>query len=372
MSEKDFHLKALVRQIFWNEGLSTRLNVKLSALIARNTSKTWAPIEEYTDLDVLGIVFTPDFRLRLKIADCKTSPKRIPERLFWLEGVRHFFKADECYLVRPYDIASSSRQLAARLGISLICGKDLEVLMQIAANESKTALDSPFLGGSLYQAREQILSSLEEKLDPLQKYRLTYYWLLEPRRNLQQLISFLGDFQPHLRADSKTHLILFSDYVWLYTLTVLQTVEYIVATGISDIDRSIRQYLFGGELGLRERESLVKQLKELRYIIEGKQATSAKEIFRTLPPYYDGLLELVTRFARKPKASTKALRYAEWLNLSKALLTKSSDLPQELVPIDEVSVKLLNDVAIFITEASGLNKDFSSKYIELSNQVFAK
>lgn len=372
MSEKDIQLKNLVRKIFWYEGLSSRLNVKLSALIPRDMSRTRAPLEEYTDLDVLGIVFAPDFRLRLKIADCKTSPKRIPERLFWLEGVKRFFRADECYLVRPYEVTSSSKQLAARLGISLICGNDLDVLTQIVSNASETISDSPFLSGSSYHEREQILNSLEEKLQPLQTYRLLYYWLFEPNRNLQQLISFLGDFRPHLHADLKPHLMLFSDYVWLYTLTTLQTVEYIATAGISNINHSMRQYLFGGELALRERELLVKQLKELRSIIEGKEAHSARDMFSVLPPYYDDLLELVTRFIRKPRASGKALRYAEWLNLSAAFLSQPSDLPPELVPIDEISVKLLNDVAIFIAKASGLDKSFSDKYIELSNQVFSK
>lgn len=370
LSENDFTLKTLVRQLFWHEGFSTRINVKLSALIPRDASKTWAPLEEYTDLDVLGVTFAPDFRLRLKIADCKISPKRIPERLFWLQGVRDFFRADDSYLVRPSNVSSSSRQLAARLGISLLTGKDLHILMQIITNESDLSSASFFFDGSSYLARERTLSSLEAKLAPLQKYRVSYYWLLHPYQNLQQLLVYLREFQPHLRAENKSHLNLFLDYVWLYALALLQAIEYVVASGVSDIDRSMKHYLFGGEVGLREKEATVKRLKELRNMLEGEQATSAKEIFTVLPPYYDGLLELVTRFVRKPQSSSHVLRYSEWLNLSKGFLKDSPQLPSTLLPIDQVSVKLLNDVARFLTEASGVKKDFSAKFVDLSNRAF--
>lgn len=370
MSERDFILKNLIRQIFWHEGLSTRLNVKLSAFIPKEASKTRASLEEYTDLDVLGVTFTPDFRIRLKIADCKTSPKRIPERLFWLQGVRDFFRADDSYLVRPSDVSPSSRQLASRLGICLLSGKDLEVLMKITTIDTDLALATSFFNGSSYQARENSLSTLEAKLEPLQKYRVAYYWLLEPHRNLQQLVVYLSEFKSHLRAENKAHLDLFLDYVWLYALAVLQAVQYVVASGVSDIDRSMKHYLFGGEVGLREKEAVVKQLRNLRQLIEGEQATSAKEIFTVLPPYYDALLELVTRFVRKPQASSNVLRYSELLNLTKDSPQQPPQLPTGLLPINQISVKLLNDIAKFLTEASGLSNEFSNKFIELSNKFF--
>ncbi|GAI82719.1 unnamed protein product [marine sediment metagenome] len=197
-----------------------------------------------------------------------------------------------------------------------------------------------------------------------------YYWLLEPHRNLQQLVVYLSDFKPHLHADSEQHFTLFLDYVWLYALAVLQASEYVVAAGVSDINRSMRQYLFGGEVGLREKEAVVKQLEKLRNVIEGKNAESAKPIFSVLPPYYDALLELVTRFVLKPRAASNVLRYSEWLNLSKDFLDQIGQLPDGLLPVDQVSAKLLNDISRFLTESSGLSKEFSDRFVELSNKVF--
>ncbi len=370
LSEHDFLLKTMVRRLFWHQGFSTRLNVKLSAMIDTSSSKTRAPLEEYTDIDVLGVMFTPDFRLRIKIADCKTSPKKIAERIFWVQGVNDFVHADDSYVVRPFEFSHSNRQLASRLNISLLSRKDLEFLTPITIKSDDDEITKSFFDGSAYQQQETIISNLETQLEPLKKYRVSYYWLLEPYRNLQQLIVYLNGFNRILRPDNKVHMTLFLDYVWLYTLTVFRAMQSVVSINASEIDRSTRQYLLGGEVNLREKEATMNTLRELRYTIEGKQVNSATDIFQVLPSYYESLLELISRFILKPRDSSNVIRYAEWLSLCSGITLQPTSIASTLIPVNPVSVKLLNDVAKFLVEAGELNKGFIDSFVENTNKTF--
>lgn len=369
MDDKDFPVKLAIHRLFWYEGLSTRLNVKLAAMVSRGQSKTRAATEEYTDLDVLGVGLTPGYQMLLKVADCRSVGKHIAERLFWLQGVKVLFQADTCYLVRPTEVPASSRQLAARLGIIMVSGRDLAALQEFSRESGvDPGSQHPLFDGSAYVAFEKALASMDSKLDALEKYRSTYYWILEPRRNLQQLVTYLSDFRQQLYPDNRSHFALFLDYVWLYCFALLKAVEGIIKSSAGDIDHALKQFLFGDELGLREREAIVNQLRELRKVLEGERAGSARDIFSVLPSYYPLLLEVVTRFVRKPRAGSEALRCSEWLNLIGFAV---GQLPgAERVSPDPVSAKLLNDVASFLVEASHLPPEFSARFLKLSNETF--
>ncbi len=112
------------------------------------------------------------------------------------------------------------------------------------------------------------------------------------------------------------HFALFLDYVWLYCAAILRAVEQVVASSASDLDHSLKRWLFGGEIGYRERELMVQELSELRKTLEGDKLAETEESFSLLPHYYPELLELVTRFTRKPRSATEALRCSEWLNIA--------------------------------------------------------
>lgn len=369
LDDRDFPVKLAVRRLFWYEGLSTRLNVKLAAVVQRGQSRTRAATEEYTDIDVLGVGMTPGYQVLLKVADCKSVGKRIAERLFWLQGVKVLFQANTCYLVRPSEVSASSRQLATRLDIVIVSGKDLTALQEFSRESGgDSGSQHPFFDGSAYLAFEKTLASIDSRLGPLQKYRSTYYWILEPRRNLQQLVTYLSDFKQQLYADNKSHFALFLDYVWLYCFALLKTVEGVVKSSAGDVDHALKQFLFGDELGLKEREAVVRHLRELRKMLEGDQASSARDIFSVLPSYYPSLRELVTRFVRKPRAGSEALRCSEWLNLAGFAASQSPGV--ERISANPVAAKLLNDVASFLVEASQLHPEFSARFLQLSNETF--
>lgn len=62
---------------------------------------TVAGLDRATDLDVLGVRFSPPFRRYISIAECKDGDRPGPlDRVFWLSGVRHYISANSASLVR--------------------------------------------------------------------------------------------------------------------------------------------------------------------------------------------------------------------------------------------------------------------------------
>ena len=72
-ADHDLPLKVATRRLLWRMGCSTRLDVRLRGDIP--TGPRGASFEEFTDLDVLGIGFTPAGQLHTTFADCRSSQK---------------------------------------------------------------------------------------------------------------------------------------------------------------------------------------------------------------------------------------------------------------------------------------------------------
>uniref|UniRef100_UPI003F588B1F SDR family NAD(P)-dependent oxidoreductase n=1 Tax=Mycolicibacterium obuense TaxID=1807 RepID=UPI003F588B1F len=125
MSELDLGLKVASRRLLWRMGFTTRVDVPLRAFVPPSASRRGARYETFTDLDVLGIAVAPGFALRSVISDCKTTQRGSTERMFWVRGVSDFFAADDAWMVRTGGVTAASRQLAARLGISVLEPTDL-------------------------------------------------------------------------------------------------------------------------------------------------------------------------------------------------------------------------------------------------------
>jgi hypothetical protein len=116
-SERDLPLKAQMRRLFWTMDCTTSFDVKLRAYIT-GEQRAAGP-QEFTDLDVLSIGFSPSGKPHLTLADCKTARARAVERMFWLRGVSEFFVADEAFIVRSNAVPAAARTLSMRLGVGV-------------------------------------------------------------------------------------------------------------------------------------------------------------------------------------------------------------------------------------------------------------
>jgi len=349
MSEKDLGLKLDMRRLLWSMGMTSRLNVKLSTHVTsgRKTPRT----EEFTDLDVLGVGQAHDGDVYTVIADCKTVRKGANERCFWLRGVSDFFDAESAYLVRSFDVPVSTRQLAERLGVGVLTPDDMKATQEWYPFKANAALDILFDPES-HAKEQEFLSRLSSDLDRLVDYRNLGFWIVEPHRTLDGVIYHLRSSRKHLDAKNPAHRMMVYDFAWLFLLSLARCAYRVRLSQASDVDATLRKYLFGGAAAYRDKVNQAQLLQKLR------REDSPAELFEVVPDYYGGLLELVTRFLRRPGAATESMRYAEWLAASLTNRSwRDTSVADVVDQFDEIAGKLLADVVKFLCNSS-IGEDF--------------
>jgi hypothetical protein len=357
VSELDLGLKVASRRLLWRMGFTTRVDVPLRAFVppAGGGTRSRPRYETYTDLDVLGLAVSPGFALRTVIADCKTSQKGSTERMFWVRGVSDFFAADDAWMVRAGGVTAASRQLAGRLGISVLEPTDVARLEEYHPTDLN--LDSGPLALLFDQGRVgtymKAFTTLDKKLERLVEYRQFDYWVYDEHRNLLQVVAHLEQANKHLDPRQPTHRALFMDCAWLYALSLAHAAQHVRAVHVTDVDTALQQYLFGGQMALQEKRHLAAVLQRLAP--KGAEASATDGV---LPDWYPRLLELLTRHLRRPAVINDELRYAEWV--AEAQLAKDpSTLAQVFGPaFDPLAAKLLADVCGFLVTMAGLDPDF--------------
>lgn len=346
--DRDLPLKLDMRRLLWRMGCSARLDVRLRGYLPQARRSPAA--HDLTDLDVLGIGFTPAGQIHKTFADCRSTDKRAIERMFWVRGVADFVQADEAYLVRATEVPGGVRSMSSRLGIGVLTPDDLRA----AEKTMPAALD---FGGPLavlfdaacVSAHLGLSDGADRKLGKLIDYLDFDFWVYEPHRNMTQVVAHLQQAVSTLDPRSPSHRALFYDCAWHYALAIAQAVEYVRATRMSDVPTAVRIYVGGGELALREKAALQ------RMLAKGGLPADADSV---MPPYQDQLIDLVTRYLVRPNHLSGTLRYAEYLAVSEA-----AKLPHTVgeafgTSTDEIAAKLLADTCGFLVTAAGLRPDF--------------
>jgi hypothetical protein len=243
--------------------------------------------ETFTDIDVLGIAISPGFAVRSVISDCKTSPRGSTERMFWVRGVSDLFAADDAWMVRSGGVTAASRQLAGRLQISVLEPTDLARLEEYHPTELDVnggPLSLLFDAAHVAQYMKR-LTQLDKKLNGLIEYRQFDYWVYEEHRNLLQVVAHLEQVRTDLDPGQPAHRALFMDCAWLYSLSLAHAAQHVRAIHVSDIDTALQQYLFGGQLALREKQQLATMLQRL-----APKAASASPTGGVVPVWYPNSL----------------------------------------------------------------------------------
>jgi hypothetical protein len=320
-------------------------------------SKTRSASEEWTDVDVLAVEYSPLSGITFSLADCKTSRGRVTERVFWLKGVSELFGARASYLVRDDGLPASARQLALRLGIAALDKEDRAALAEqvVPGLQPRTGR---FLAGETLVRWQELTSKTPAAIDRVQRYRQTYYWLLPRHRNLTQLPAYLGPASGHFHIDQRWSLALVVDLAWLYLLTVLDAVTQVTRLHLAESPGSLRQVLSGSEPEAREKQTLARQLAELlRYVDpHGEGAVPTVEL---LPPYFDELVDLSSRVARRRQAAAGALRALEFIGVE-TIANAGKAWTQAYPEDDGLSAKLASDTVRFLVRAC----DLDSWYVE--------
>lgn len=359
MSELDLGLKVASRRLLWAMGFSTRIDVPLRAYVPTRAGRgrTITRHETFTDLDVLGIAVSSGFALRTLISDCKTTQSGSTERMFWIRGVSDFFQADDAWMVRSQSVSAASRQLAARLGISVLEPADLYKIEEFHSMDLQLG-NAPL--ALLFDEKQvgdyaRAFATLDKRLDGLVEYRQFDFWVYDEYRNLLQVIAHLTEVNKNLDPSNPVHRALFLDCAWLYTLSLARAARNVIAVHVSDVDTSLKQYIFGGQMALQEKERLAVVLQSL-----APKSAKLKGNQGVLPSWYPQLLDLLTRHLRRPMVINDELRYAEWA--AEAQFAKEGSTVAQAFgkSFDPLAAKLLLDVCGFLVTVAELESGFRS------------
>lgn len=367
MTELDLGLKVASRRLLWRMGYTTRLDVQLRGVgVATGNApsngqrgrRTSAP-EGFTDLDVLGYSIGGGFRVQSAIVDCKTSSKGSTNRMFWVRGVADFFAADAAYMVREKDLSTAARQLTSRLRISALNSTEVGSLEQL--HPSDLDLEAEPLAWLFQEEKAtkvlRAFGALDKRLKPLLDYREFTYWINEQYRNPLQMVDELTAVAQHLDPRNPTHLALVLDCSWLYLVSLSHAVESMRATHVADHDLGLQEYLFGGPVGLREKQGLAQLLETIK--LSG--ALPEQVHVGLLPDYYPRLRELAVRVLSRPDAVMPALRMLELATSVTALGHRIEKVEDMGGLYDDVAAKRAADVVGFLVGSASLSPGFRGR-----------
>jgi hypothetical protein len=234
-------------------GCSTRLDVRLRAYVPARAGK--APAQDLTDLNVLGIGFTPAGQLHTTFADCRSTEGRALERMFWVRGVADFVNANDAFLVRAHDVPPAVRTLASRACHRRAHPGDFAAMEATVPTELNLT-DGPL--GFLFN-RDTAAAHLDAHNDADRRLRrlLDYlefdYWIYDQHRNMTQLVAHLSDVVAVLDPSNRGHRSLFYDCVWHYALSAAHAAGFVRSTRMGSVPTAVEPYVAGGELALREK-----------------------------------------------------------------------------------------------------------------------
>ena len=349
-TDKDLHLKLRFKRILFALGYYSPLEVELSHY--GDDGKGRHKRASLTDLDVLGIKVDPVLTVHRVVADCKSGKVSDPNRLFWLRGVSDYFGANDAYFLRPV-IGDHARAIAPKLGLRALDEKELRALeLNLRVDDIPIPLADP----DFYEMRNSLWGISVQKGQDITSDQLlrkgvyaylTYlYWYIDPHRNLFNLISRVSKVAHLLRNNNKEDVLLAYAALQRFVLCLIEIGAYVYSRGISEIHQNVRNYIFGGPLGIKEREQLFKLVEQL---------TGHKEELD--PNYLSEVVELLNRFIKNPVEASNVLLYMDatydWCELM-----GNTDLTGVFgMSTNTGSIVLARDACICFARATGLRED---------------
>lgn len=355
VSELDLDQKLEMRRAFWALGSSTRIDVKLSALVSGPKGRTRITPEEWTDLDVLGVQYVPTGGLVYSVADCKTTKGRATERVFWLRGVSDLFGARAAYMTKDSDLPASTRQLARRLDISSMDRRDRTEFVSQAGELSLPATGRFFEVATL-RNWDQLISAAPRGTARLQRYRRAVYWVMPKHRNLIQLPAYLAEANRHFLVSQLWAQALLVDLAWLYLLTTLNALDEVTRLHLGDSSGALRQVIVGGEPEMREKEALRDRIRDLLEFAEPDVSKRPLEQ-DIVPAYFSDLSDLIARAMRRRTYATEALRVLEFTG-TETIAGRGASWAAAFPAADPLAPKLASDVVRFLCRAAKLDVRF--------------
>ena len=237
-------LEYRVKKLLFYQGYFSRNHLTLRSYF-------YPDIVDVTDIDAVGIRFTPNFSPEVVVCECKSGDSNgTVDRILWLAGLSEYFTASSSMIIRKA-IPAKIKRFAQDVGITPI---DYSRLMEI---EKNNGIPATFLGSNDYEYYEPRIQQYYQnfKDDPhLSKiywFLRSRYWYSENSARVKQTITVLKMLSSNTKPEAIRWLayeasILFSlSLVYLckelFPLTEKERPEYInnlLITGVGSPEYS--------------------------------------------------------------------------------------------------------------------------------------
>ncbi len=352
--DKDAILKLRMRRLLFKQGYWSPMEVDLSEY--DEDSKRYS----LTDLDVLGIKYDGILNKSTIIADCKTSVKiSDAERLFWLNGVKSFFSANDAYYVRTTS-KKHVKYLAPKLNIKIIEAKTLDNLERSFGIEKELG---ELVDLDLYTTLRDYLilsknkASLTNNDLKLKNEIITYlnylYWYIDQYRNLMSLIERFRSVKTILEVKNPQHKYLCFLASERFLHCIIEAAQYVMSMGLDNIHISSKTYFFGGALNLKEKNKIFDEINKLT-----NQKISLE------PDYWNEIIELIGKVIKFPNEASYAFKYLLSSYIYCSLLDKS-EIPSNVLDKNIASLVLAKNFAQSFAKIVGISEDFFEYILKL-------
>jgi hypothetical protein len=329
-NEKDLEIKLRYMRLLWKMGYFTRKNIPVSQIDSLSGNGN------YTDIDVLGIIFDNELNWHMVIADCKSGYVKNAERLFWISGVKQVVNANRAFFIRKDLDEIKYMELAQKLGITPL------TIEQLSKLEITYKANPSLYFGSFCAERDIGLSHIKglKIIDKrIENYILKGYWISNETEQIVTLISCCHQIIDYHRLDEKIRSFSLSYIYSLLAISLLRfsrTVFY-----ISDANKPIviEQNLMGGFSQYIQRIRLVSSfyefmVNEIMEIYKERYPVTEEQFVKGITPEYIKYVnDLILRICDNPKA---AKYLPQLLDLfTHEFLESEKNITEELIDIDK-------------------------------------
>lgn len=329
-SEKDLELKLRYMRLFWKMGYFTRKNIPVSQadLSRRN--------RDYTDVDVLGIIFDNELNSHMVIVDCKSGYVKNAERLFWISGVMRAVNANKAFFLRKDLDEIKYMDLAQKLDITPLSMEQLSKL------ESIYNVNTSLYFGSFCFEKDIGLHYIKElKIinKQIENYILKGYWISNTTEQIVTLISCCQQIIDYHLFNEEARSFSLSYIYSLLAISILrfsQSVFY-----ISDARKPIviEQNLMGGFSQYIQRLELISSfydfmINEIMLKYKERYPVAEEQFIKGITPEYIKYInDLIFRICDNPKAAKYLPQLIDLFTYE--FLVSETNITEELISIDK-------------------------------------
>lgn len=364
--ENDLELKLRTMRYLWRLGYFVRRNVDL-------VEYGYEKSRVYTDIDVLGLKLDENFASYFIVCDCKSGIKvKTAERLFWLSGVKSYFKAAEGLFIRNQMMGTKYIELSKRLGITPISASQLSDL------EKTFAIPQRFYGPFCEEQSsvDNIFSELKKHEGSVHDYLLKRYWKDQPQQQIVNLIACCHKLNNIKEIEGYKQTFILAYLLSSLSLSILRFSNPILAVPNYQKETLIKYELLGGEVGFSERKKLLEafydfMVKEIQERYKEKYPLTKGEFLENLIPGYSKyLIDLIMRICKEPTSSIYVPRLMDLFAFEFALNNRKVVL-DDVTPVggNEISLKPLKDFLIFAERSNLTTENFLQSSKEFLNSL---